>query len=604
MRLVDPLLAPGCGLDQPGGFHFKSGGVQLFEVLWHPVNRAQRAVEVLQVHDHHVIPEVQFFQVAHQVAIDDGELARQVRLDRKVAKAGFDGRVHTHDVGDGGRRCNGGAVGIAHAVLGNLLAQCVPVHGGRAVHFHITTARLLQHVDGVKRQDALAPQRALVGCIAAPLACQFRRRPVSVVADGFHGGIGKLDRLLRCVGNAQLVQAVLKAHQAQAHRAVAQVRVLGLLHRVVVDVDHVVEHPHRGLDGLLQLGVVQRAVRDVLQQIDRTQVAHCGLGVAGVERDLGAQVAGMHHAGMLLGRPHVAGVLERDPGVAGFEQHRQHLAPQIGGGNSAGRLDFAACRLRLVGHIGLLEFGTKLVVQVGHVVGREQGPLALFHHAAHEQVGNPVGGVHVVRAAAVVTGVLAQLQKLLDVQVPGFQVGANGALALAALVHRHSGVIDHLEERHHALRFAVGALDVAAQGAYTCPVIAQTASKFGQQRVFLDRLVNAAEVVRHGGQVAARQLRAQRAAVEQRGRAGHEVERGQHLVELNGARFAVRFFQCQAHGHTHEKRLWQFNARFFNVQEIAVKQRLQTKVVELQVTRGLECFCQARQVIGQQLGVQ
>ena len=73
-----------------------------------------------------------------------------------------------------------------------------------------------------------------------------------------------------------------------------------------------------------------------------------------------------------------------------------------------------------IAHHGLttLELLAELVVQVGHGGGREQGPLALFHHAAHEQVGDPVGRVHVVRAAAVVAGVLAQLQELLDVEVP------------------------------------------------------------------------------------------------------------------------------------------------------------------------------------------
>ena len=64
--------------------------------------------------------------------------------------------------------------------------------------------------------------------------------------------------------------------------------------------------------------------------------------------------------------------------------------------------------------------------------------------------------------AAVVTRVLAQLEELLDIQVPAFQVRADGALALAALVDRHRGIVDHLQEWHHALRLAVGALDMRA----------------------------------------------------------------------------------------------------------------------------------------------
>jgi hypothetical protein len=90
-------------------------------------------------------------------------------------------------------------------------------------------------------------------------------------------------------------------------------------------------------------------------------------------------------------------------------------------------------------------------VQVRHIGRGEQSPLAFFHHAAHEQVWNPVGCVHVVRTAAVVTGVLAQLEEFFDVQVPCFEVGTHSAFALAALVHRHGGVVDHFQERHHAL---------------------------------------------------------------------------------------------------------------------------------------------------------
>ena len=42
------------------------------------------------------------------------------------------------------------------------------------------------------------------------------------------------------------------------------------------------------------------AVLQVLQQVDRAQVADGSFGVAGVQRDLGTQVRGMNHAGVLL----------------------------------------------------------------------------------------------------------------------------------------------------------------------------------------------------------------------------------------------------------------------------------------------------------------
>jgi len=111
-----------------------------------------------------------------------------------------------------------------------------------------------------------------------------------------------------------------------------------------------------------------------------------------------------------------------------------------------------------------------------------------------------------MRSAPVVTCVLAEFEELLDVQVPGLQVSTDRALAFAALVHRHSRVIDHLEKRHHALGLSIGTLDVGAKRTHTRPVIAQAAGELGEQRVFLDRLVNAVQVVRHGRQVARRQL--------------------------------------------------------------------------------------------------
>src|SRR6266702_2464270 len=74
-----------------------------------------------------------------------------------------------------------------------------------------------------------------------------------------------------------------------------------------------------------------------------------------------------------------------------------------------------------------------------------------------------------IQLAAIVAGVLAKLEELLDVEVPGLQVGANGSFALAALIHRHRGVVDDLEEGHDSLRLAVGSLDMGAQRPHRRP---------------------------------------------------------------------------------------------------------------------------------------
>ena len=211
----------------------------------------------------------------------------------------------------------------------------------------------------------------------------------------------------------------------------------------------------------------------------------------------------MHHAHVLLRAAQVAGVFEGDPWVAGFEQHAQHLAPQLHGGDALEVLDAALVGQLFVLGITGLEGRADQVVQVGRFFGAEQRPRRIDHHPLHEQVGHPVGGVHVVGAATVVAGVLAQFEELLDVAVPGFQIPADRALALAALVHRHGGVVGHFQERHHAVGLAIGALDVAPHAAHRGPVIAQTAGEFGEQGVVLDGAEDAVKIVRHLGQVAA-----------------------------------------------------------------------------------------------------
>ena len=393
-----------------------------------------------------------------------------------------------------------------------------------------------------------------------------------------------------------LVERILETHQAQAYRAVQHVRVLRLGHGVVIDVDHVIEHAHGGAYGAAQLVQVEAVLVDVLGQVDGTQVAHGDLVLVGVEGDLGAQVGRVHHAHMLLRRAQVAGILEGHPGMAGLEQHAQHLAPQVLRLEGLEQLELAAAGHGLVLRVALLESLAVQVVQVRHIVGGEQGPLAAVEDPLHEQVGDPVGGIHVVGAAAVVAGVLAQLDELLDIQVPGFQVGADRALALAALVYRHRGVVDHLQERHHTLGLAVGALDVGAQGSHRGPVVAQAAGKLGQHGVVLDGAVDAVQVVRHRGEVAGGQLRPQGAGVEQ-GRGGAHVVKGrQQLVELDGPGVLVILLGSEAHGHAHEEDLGQLDAHVIAVDKIAVVQGLQAQVGELQVPLGQQCLAEALQV--------
>jgi len=119
-----------------------------------------------------------------------------------------------------------------------------------------------------------------------------------------------------------------------------------------------------------------------------------------------------------------------------------------------------------------------------------------------------------MRAAAVVARVLAQVEELLDVDVPGLKVGADRPLSLATLIDSNCRVVGNLQERHDTLALAVGALDVGAEAADRCPVVAQAAGVLREQGVVLDRLEDALEIIGHRGEEAGRELRARGARIE------------------------------------------------------------------------------------------
>jgi len=326
----------------------------------------------------------------------------------------------------------------------------------------------------------------------------------------------------------------------------------------------------------------------VRRQVDRAEVADRGLGGGGVQGDLGAEVGAVDHAGVILRRAKVAGVLERDPRVPRLKEHRQHLAPELLGRQGLGQAQLPAPRALLVGDIGLFESPAEEVVQVRHLVRREERPLSARDHPFHEEVGDPVGRVHVVRAAAVVAGVLAQVEEVLDVVVPGLEVGAGGAPALAAAVDRVGHIVGDLEEGDHALALDVGAPDRRPGRADARPVVADAAGPLGELRVVGVALEDVQEVVLDRGDVAAAELGAAAARVEERGGAGDVAATAHQLVELQCPRLAVLLLDRQAHRHAHPECLRQLHRQPLPPHEVALVEGLQAEVLEVQVPLGLE----------------
>ena len=82
---------------------------------------------------------------------------------------------------------------------------------------------------------------------------QIARAINSKIADGFHGGVRKINGLLGAVGDAKLIEGVLETHDAKTDRSMAHIRGARLLYRVVVNVDDIIEHAYCRAHGGLQL---------------------------------------------------------------------------------------------------------------------------------------------------------------------------------------------------------------------------------------------------------------------------------------------------------------------------------------------------------------
>ena len=350
-------------------------------------------------------------------------------------------------------------------MFGDFFADDGPVHFAAAGDIDLAAALCLEEIDGVLWEEAAFPLGALVAAVGADFRGKVARGVVGVVSDGFHELVVELDGGVGGEGEVALVEGVLDAHDAEADGAVAGVGGFGGFCGVEVDVDDVVEGADGDGDGLLEHFVIEGAITgDVGIEDDGAEVADGGFLVGGVEGDFCAEVAGVDDAAVVLWGADVAGVLEGDPWVAGLENHFQHGFPEFDG-RELTRPNFAIGGHFLVFAIALFESGAVEVVEIWNFVGAEEGPGAAFLHAFHEEVGHPVGGVHVVAATALVTGVFAEIEEIFDIVVPGFEVGAAGAASFSALVDGNELVVVELEEGDDALGLAIGALDVAAGAA-------------------------------------------------------------------------------------------------------------------------------------------
>ena len=209
LALVDPFLASCGGQYKPAVVDGKGGLVLELEVFGDFLDLVELAVEVLQVIKHVRVPEAAGFEVANEVLVENCEFSGEVALYKEVLVGRFDTRGGASDVRDGRRWGDGHDVGIAHAVLGDLLADGSPVELAAPWHIHDRAPFFLEKVEGVLRKETTIPLGAFVALVGTALGCQVAGRFDSVEGDGLHGLVVEFDGFLGSERNVANIECIL-----------------------------------------------------------------------------------------------------------------------------------------------------------------------------------------------------------------------------------------------------------------------------------------------------------------------------------------------------------------------------------------------------------
>ncbi len=222
-------------------------------------------------------------------------------------------------------------------------------------------------------------------------------------------------------------------------------------------------------------------------EVDRAEVADRRLLLRRDLEDLGAKIGAVDHPtgqrGLVAKR--IGPVLEADPAVAGLGEGAHHPSIEL-----ARRQHLAGKPSGFGLPVSLLEGLAVKIGQLRHIVGIEQRPRLIGLDSAHEQIGDPVGDVEVMGPPHLIADVVAKLEKLLDVGMPGLEVHAAGPLAPTALIDRGHRAIERLQPGHDAARTPIRAADQAAASTHAGEGDADAAGKFGELGDFRVALVN------------------------------------------------------------------------------------------------------------------
>mmetsp|Transcript_7938 Transcript_7938/g.14064 ORF Transcript_7938/g.14064 Transcript_7938/m.14064 type:complete len:282 (+) Transcript_7938:864-1709(+) len=270
-------------------------------------------------------------------------------------------------------------------------------------------------VPHVKLKLSLAHGRARVGLI-----CSF---DLSELAGSSHGSkvhsfkniTIQLARFGAVKGHAKGKEGVCKALHTEANGAMAQVAALCLGHGVEAVVNHLVQVFGGDLGDTNKLVKIIGLVFCTCEKtkVDRCQVANGYFIGCSVLNDLSAQVGRTDGAQVLLVRLGVARILEEHVRRSGFDLRGENGVPELLSTNC-----FATTTILLVLLIQLVKLLTVDVSETRCLVGAEQCPCAIGLDSAHEQIIYPHAVKQVASTGLLLSVVLLELEKGLDIGVP------------------------------------------------------------------------------------------------------------------------------------------------------------------------------------------
>ncbi len=93
----------------------------------------------------------------------------------------------------------------------------------------------------------------------------------------------------------------MQTHDPKSYRSMAQIGALRRRHRIVVDVDYVIEHPHHNLDRVPKLGVIDRSIRGEMSwDVNGGQIAYRHFFTARIQCDLGTKIRVVDNTHVIL----------------------------------------------------------------------------------------------------------------------------------------------------------------------------------------------------------------------------------------------------------------------------------------------------------------